>query len=172
MKNQTDIQKELQEMSPFLAKLKAQEQKPAVPENYFHALPDQIWEQIKLQPAPERTIKRPGILERTLQSLQVLLQPRIAVTLSTFAVLIVAGIFFLKPQNQSSTKEESLTAEDITDYIKNNLHEFDTDLLIDATADLPGQSLFPAENLSDDEIDAIMKELIKDVDEKTLEELL
>lgn len=172
MKNRDEIQKELEELSPFLSKLKAEEKLPAVPENYFHALPDQIWEQIKLLPAPERFVKHSSLWDRLFQRLQRLLQPRIAVTLATFAVLLTAGIFFLKPGNQIPAKESNLTAEDITNYIGNNLHEFDTELLIKATADLPNQNLLPTDNLSDDEIDAMMKELIKEVDENTIEELL
>lgn len=172
MKNRDDIQKELQELSPFLSKLKAQEKQPEVPENYFHALPDQLWEQIKLQPAPERFAQQPSIWERFLQRLQIFLQPRVAVLLATFAVLLVVGVYFLQPQTTQPATAGNLTAEEITNYIGNNLHEFDTDLLIKATADLPNQSLLPTDNLSDDEIDAMMKELIKDVDDKTLEELL
>jgi hypothetical protein len=172
MKNRDDIQKELQELSPFLSKLKAQEQQPEVPENYFHALPDQLWEQIKLQPARERFVQQPSVWERFLQSLQIFLQPRVAVSLTTFAVLFAAGIYFLQPPVTQQSTAGNLTAEEITNYIGNNLHEFDTDLLIQATADLPNQSLLPTENLSDDEIDAMMKELVKEVDEKTLEELL
>jgi hypothetical protein len=172
MKNKDDIQKELQELSPFLSKLKAQEKQPEVPENYFYALPDQLWEQIKLQPAPERFVQQPSAWERFLRSVQILLQPRIALSLATFAALVVAGIYFLQPQTTTSSTSGDLTAEDITNYIDNNLHEFDTDLLIQATADLPNQSLLPTENLSDDDIDAMMKELVKEVDEKTIEELL
>lgn len=175
MKNREEIQKELQELSPFLAKLKAQRQEPEVPENYFHALPDQIWEQIKLQPAPKRIVKQPGIGERFWNVLQLLLQPRVAVSLATFVVLLAAGIYFLKPNSTSivaSANEKGLTAEEITNYIDNNIHQFDTELLMQATADLPDQSILPESEFSEEEIDQMMKELIQDVDESTLEKML
>lgn len=173
MKNREEIQKELQELSPFLSKLKAKEQKPAVPENYFHALPDQIWEQIKLQPAPERVVKQKGIWERLVHALQIILQPRVAVSLATFAVLLIAGLYFLKPATSATTVNgNELTAEEITNYINENLHEFDTELLIQATADLPGESILPADEFSEEEMDQMMEEILKDVDQKTLEEML
>lgn len=172
MKNQNEVQKELQELSPLLAKLKAQEQKQNVPENYFQSLPNQVWEQIKLQPAPERPVKPLGVWERWMNALQILLQPRVAVSLATFAVLILAGIYFLKPDASAAPVKNELTAEDITSYIKANIQEFDTDLLMEATADLPNQSILPESNLSEEDIDLMMEEIIKDTDTKTLEEML
>ena len=175
MKNREEIQKELQELSPFLAKIKAQTQEPIVPENYFHALPNQIWEQIKLQPASERIVKQPGIGERFWNALQSVLQPRVAVSLATFVVVLLAGVYFFKPDSTSvvaSADEQELTAEDITNYINNNIHQFDTELLMQATADLPDQSILPGNEFSEEEIDQMMKELIQDVDESTLEKML
>lgn len=172
MKNQNEVQKELQELSPLLAKLKAQAQKQEVPENYFQSLPNQVWEQIKLQPAPERPTKPAGVWERLMNALQILLQPRVAVSLATFAVLILVGIYFLKPEASVVPVNNELTAEDITSYIKDNIQEFDTDLLMKATADLPSQSILSESNWSDEDIDLIMEEIIKDTDTKTLEDML
>jgi hypothetical protein len=172
MKNREEIQQELQELSPFLSKLKAKEQKTEVPENYFHALPDQIWEQIKLQPASERIVKQAGIWEKFLNALQLVLQPRIGVSLATFVVLIFVGIYLFKPDTSVNTANgNEFTAEEITNYINENLHEFDTELLIQATADLPNQSILPADEFSEEEIDQLMEEILKDLDEKTLEEM-
>ena len=41
-----------------------------------------------------------------------------------------------------------------------------------ATADLPDQSILPGNEFSEEEIDQMMKELIQDVDESTLEKML
>ncbi len=173
MKNREEIQKELQELSPFLAKLKAQEQQPEVPENYFHTLPNQIWEQIKLEPASQRVAKQLSIWERFLTGLQILLQPRVAVSLATFAVLITASIFLLQPKMDAPMAiSGDLTAEDITDYIQDNLHEFDTELLIQATANLPEDILLPNDEFSEEEIDKAMDEILDDLDERTLQEML
>lgn len=171
MKNREEIQKELQELSPFLSKLKAKEQKPEVPENYFHALPEQIWEQIKLQPMPERVVKQPDFWQKLLNTLRLLLQPRIAVSLATFAMLIFIGIYFFQ-FNESAPAENSLTEEDITNYIKENIHDFDTELLIQATADLPNESILQSDDFSEEEINQMMDEILNEVDEKTLEEML
>lgn len=174
MKNQDDIQKELQELSPLLAKLKAKEQKPEVPENYFQSLPNQVWEQIKLQPAPQRPVAPPSAWERLLKGLQVLLQPRVVVSLATFAVLITAGIYFLNFGANTSklTGNQELTAEEITAYINDNLSQFDTEILMNATSDLSDNSILPASEFSEEEMDLMMEEIIKDLDTKALEEML
>ncbi|MFN7116770.1 MAG: hypothetical protein ACK4TA_08205 [Saprospiraceae bacterium] len=174
MKKQDDIQKELQALSPLLAKLKAKEQKPEVPENYFQSLPNQVWEQIKLQPAPERPTAKTSAAQHLLNRLQTLLQPRIAVSLATFIILIIAGIYFINPFVNSSeiADNQELTAGEITKYINDNLAQFDTELLMQATSDVSDESILPAGEFSEEEVDVMMEEIIKDLDTKTLEEML
>ncbi len=171
MKNQNDIQKELQELSPLLAKLKAKAQKPEVPENYFQSLPNQVWEQIKLQPAPQRPVAPPNAWERLLSYFQMLLQPRVAVSLATFVILITAGVYFLN-NNMPTTDNQDLTAEEITAYINDNLSQFDTEMLMNATSDLSDHSILPQSEFSEEEMNLMMEEIIKDLDTKALEEML
>lgn len=174
MKNQDDIKKELQELSPLLAKLKEKEKPLEAPENYFDALPDQIWEQIKLMPQPERAQPQPGWRERTLLGLQTLLQPKVAIGLATFIVLIVAGVFIIKPgvKDHSEDLFAGLSAEEVTAYMSQNIHEFDTDLLIDAASAYPDMSIFMGSEFDDTEIDQLLDEVVKDLDDETLEKLL
>lgn len=174
MKNQDDVKKELQELSPLLAKLKEKEQPLEVPENYFDALPDQIWEQIKLMPQSECTQSQPAWWERIMIGLQTLLQPRVAIGLATFAVLIVAGIFMLKPDAEDHSEDlfASLSAEEVTAYMSQNIHEFDTDMLINAASAYPDMNIFMGAEFDDAEVDQLLDEVIKDLDDETLEELL
>ncbi len=174
MKNQEDAKKELRELSPLLAKLKAEQQPLEIPENYFEALPDQIWEQIRLMPQPERPTPRPGVWERLQNVWQTLLQPRIAISLATFAILIVVGIFLLKPDSakDSANMLSGLSAEEVTAYMVQNLHEFDTELLIEAAAAHPDMSILSGSEFNEEEIEQLIDEVVKDLDEETLEELL
>jgi len=172
MKNRDEIQQELEALSPLLAKLKTQEPPLDVPEHYFEGLPNQVWEQIKLQPAPARLERRPGIGKRFALALQPLLQPRLALSFAAFAMLIATGIYFLQVLASPTTASKELTATEISDYIENNLHEFDTELLINATAELSVQGVFSTEGLDEAEIDQIMEEIIEDLDATTLEEML
>lgn len=174
MKNKEEVRKELQELSPLLAKLKEREKPLDVPENYFDALPDQIWEQIKLMPQPEREQAKPGWWLRLTTTLQSFMQPRIAIGLATLAVLIVAGIFILKPGAEDNSEDlfASLSAEEVTAYISKNIHEFDTDLLIDAASAYPDMSIFMGSEFDDQEIEQLIDEVVKDLDDETLEELL
>lgn len=174
MKNSEDVQKELQELSPFLAKLKEKQPSLEVPENYFQALPDQIWEQIKLMPQPEQAKSQLGWWNRLLTGLQILLQPRVAIGLTTFVVLLVAGIFILKPDSSSDSKGllAGLSGEEVTAYMSENLHEFDTDLLIEAASTYPDWSFLSGSEFNEEEIDQLLDEVLKDLDDETLEELL
>lgn len=170
MKNRAAVQQELNELSPFLAKIKAQGTQPDVPEHYFQALPNQIWEQIKLQPQP--IVKQPNRWEQFLNYLQLLLQPRLALSLATFVILLAAGIYFIQIQTKPSVNSQAeLTADEITDYINDNLQEFDTDLLIEASTDASG-SILPEGSLEGAETDEMMEELIEDMEVEDLDETM
>lgn len=170
MKKKEDVKKELQELSPLLARMKAQELKLEVPENYFDALPNQLWEQIKLMPQPERA--QPSWWERLQANLQVLLQPRIAFGLATFAVLIVAGIYFLKPTMSSNDPFAQLTAEEVTAYMVQNAEEFEPAMLLEAMGNSSNMSILSGSEFSDSEIDQLLDDVVEQLDDESLEDLL
>ncbi|MDX1940498.1 MAG: hypothetical protein SFU99_08100 [Saprospiraceae bacterium] len=172
MKNREDVNKELQALSPLLAKLKEKQTPLEVPENYFHALPDQIWEQIKLMPQPERTKPQLGWWERLMNGASVLLRPRIAIGVATFAILVIAGIFMLKPGSDSENPFSGLSGEEVTAYMSENIHEFDTELLIKAASVYQDWSLMSGSEFNEEEVDQLLKEVLKDLDDEILEELL
>ncbi len=170
MNKKEEVQKELQALSPLLARMKAQEPKLEVPENYFEALPDQVWEQIKLMPQPERV--QPGWWARLQANVQVLLQPRIAVGLATFVVLIVAGIYFLKPTTSSDDPFARLTAEEVTAYMAQNAEEFEPSMLLEAMGNSSNMSILSGSEFNDEEIDQLLDDVVEQLDDESLEDLL
>lgn len=172
MKKNNDIKKELEEFSPLLAKIKAREPEHEVPENYFEALPDQVWEQIKLMPQPERAPVQPSWWERVQASLQQLMQPRIAAGLATFVVLIVAGIYFLRPAATSDDPFAQLTAEEVTAYMTQNADEFEPQLLMEAMGEQSDMSILSGSEFNEEEIEQLLDEVIEEMDNQSLEDLL
>lgn len=171
MKNNEAIKKELEELSPLLSKIKAQESKMEVPENYFDALPDQIWEQIKLMPQPERAKPSISWWAKLQAGMQNLWQPRLAVGLATFAVLIVAGIYFLQP-NDTTDPFDQLTAEEVTAYMSQNVEEFDAAMLVDAMGDNVNVGILSSSDFDDAEIEQLLNKVIEEMDEASIEDLL
>jgi len=167
-----DVKKELEELSPLLAKIKAREPEHEVPENYFEALPDQVWEQIKLMPQPERAPAQPSWWERVQAALQQLMQPRMAVGLATFAVLIVAGTYFLRPAATRDDPFAQLTAEEVTAYMAQNADEFDPQLLMEAMGEQSDMSILSGSEFNDEEIEQLLDEVIEEMDNQSLEDLL
>ncbi len=171
MSNKDNVQKELQELSPLLTKLKAQQRPWAVPEHYFDQLPDQVWEQIKLQPAS--TSQTAAWWERLQARWQTLWQPRFAIGIAAAVVIIFIGIAVLLPKQNLKTDRAlvQLSAEEVTAYISQHIHEFDTELIVQATTE---DDLFFWDEFQFDEaeIEQLMDELAKDLDEETLTRIL
>ena len=177
-KNKKEVQDELSSISPMLSKMKQEQEDPfRVPHNYFEQLPDDIMRQLKAEAAPEPA-KTQGIswIDRMLESLTVLLQPRMAVAFASMALLIVAAFFFLQSPGEESPYvaeiQEDISEQEIAAYIEANIDEFDAELLF-AESDSPYEDLQDNSlEVEDEELDEYMDDLIDELDESELEQLL
>lgn len=138
--NKKNIEAELSEIAPFLAQLKKDNiplDKFEVPTDYFDKLSSEIFEKTILQ--EEITHQQPSI-EPSKESIWVtigrffegLLNPTIAVVLTSFVILVVAGIYLV---NQESTDYgNNLTAVDIEEYVEANIETFEIETLANFVA--------------------------------------
>lgn len=166
-----DVRKELEDLSPRLLRLKEQETGFKVPEDYFQRLQEEVLEKIQQKPqmAPPTSW-----LNEWWETLQFLFQPRWALSLATVAILAIAGgvWFFQQPKTNSNLSAElaKVDRETLNTYIQANLHDFDTETLMEFAASQEGVSHF--EDLTPEELDEYLDEVIQDLDAETLKELL
>lgn len=174
MKND-NIKKELQELSPLLSNLKEQKMPFQVPKGYFDTLQDDVWIRIQAEQAlPQKANQtQASKWASTLSAWQVLLSPRLGLTFATLAVVITAGIFWFSNQAQEDKNPlAALTANEAAAYIQENIHEFDTDLLIEASATYPDLNVMLENNLDENEIEQYLQEVIDELDDESLEDFL
>ncbi len=172
MNNRDEIQKELHEQSPLLARLKEQLPGPKEPpQDYFTMLPDQVWEQIKWQPAPPARAAKPKHWWQVLVPNVVRPWPAIGVALA--AVLITIGIYWLQPIGTPGANPAlaELSVDEMTAYMLSHIHEFEEDLLVQIVDFQTEKPLLPFD-LNEAETEELLREIIKDLDTETLEQLL
>lgn len=182
MKEKDHIREELEGLSPLLVKMKEDKQQPfRVPGGYFQSLPDDVLRRIRAEEglvrgkAPEiRTAWR----ERMGQAFQSFLQPRYAIGLASAVVLVVAGWYLFWQAGpaiaEPSDTLASLSQEEITEYISNNIESFDIELIVEASvagvgAD-PNIEVLP--DIGEKELDQYLNEYIDEISLEDLEELL
>ncbi len=174
MKN-NDIKKELQELSPLLSTLKEQQAPFRVPEGYFDTLQDDVWIRIQAEQAlPEKAKEaQASKWASILSAWQVLLSPRLAITFATLTIVITAGIFWFSSQEQEIENPLAmLTASEAAAYIQENIHEFDTELLIQVSTTYPDLNIILENNLNEKEIEQYLQEVIDELDDESLEDFL
>jgi len=179
MRKQDDLKQELEELSPLLQKLKAQDNPFKTPEGYFASLPDEIITRLRSAEQPQRAPARLSWTDRLLGFLETLMQPRLAVGLATVALLIAAGVFWLRPENSGAPSEQQLallselSAEEVSDYITENIETFEEDELVLAATEsgIEVENSLPAIDLDSQAIEDYMEEAIQEMDQEDLESL-
>ena len=182
MKEKDHIREELEGLSPLLAKMKEDKQQPfRVPAGYFQSLPDDVLRRIRAEEglvrekAPEiRTAWR----ERLGKAFQAFLQPRYAIALASVVVLVAAGWYLFWPAGpamaEPSATLASLSQEEITEYITNNIESFDIGLMVEAAMaseeDVRNIEVMP--NIGDKELNEYLDEYIDEISLEDLEKLL
>ena len=174
MKNKNNIQKELKELSPFLLEHKNKFEGYDVPKNYFKSLPDEIIKQLNI--VPEKTVEeKENWFVQLTQSIQYFFQPRYALAYASVALLLIAGVFFIKNIDGENPSEITAVAllndvsdEVLNEYISANIGEFDETILTEELADNMDSPLPGLDFENDDEL---MDELIEGLDMEDLEEL-
>ena len=169
MNREEDIRKELEEISPFLSRLK-KENPFEVPADYFENLPDQILEQVRPTAQPSTPVARESWLDQLLNSLATLLQPRPALALVSLALLVVAGIFLLRTNDPGQLAERTL-AEEAKDYIASNIDEVDDELLMEMVfgGEEQAEDILP-DVLGEDEL--LIDEVLDELEDVNIEDLL
>ncbi len=176
MKSKKEIREELEELSPFLSKLKEEGDGFKVPNNYFKTLPDEVLKKAGIQSVKEVIPQTPQItwIDEFIISIQSLFQPRYAMAFASVAILIVAGLLLLNDKNTdlqfSDNIELDLSPEEIQAYISSNIDDFDSEL-------------FHSNDFSIEEINAstneeslnegdLLDEMLDEMDLDEIEELL
>ena len=150
-----------------------------VPENYFAELSANVWEEVQKDKVVVEKVRpvstTPNWMEQVIQSISVLFQPRMALSLASVTVLILAGVFWMNNQsNQQLLADQDLTIEETTNYLAANLDDFDTDLLMEIEMDESDLANIYEYDLDfeEEDLDAILNDLLDDIDEDALDELL
>jgi hypothetical protein len=129
------INKELEELSPFLSNLKKDKKEGfSMPANYFDKFEDRLMHRIEEEAAlsPERHSET----EETtsfLSKIKAFFRPHYAIGFSTCLLLIIGSIYVLKPANNPTNLEtmEGLLADGSIDtYIYNHIEDFRTEDII------------------------------------------
>ncbi len=162
-KRDHDIQKELEEQAPRLAQLRKQGDGDGftTPPGYFQNLPDDVLERIRREEAtPTRRI--PLLRRRLLRAAAV-------------ALLVAAGAYWwwaVSPEKEMPATA-ALTADEISAYISDHLDAFDEELVLEAAA---GEEelllLLPDPGGDPESLDDYYDELVRELDEESLEKLL
>ncbi len=158
MKKDTDsLRKELEQEAPLLARLKDKSDGLSAPDGYFSQLRQDVLSRIEAEKG------LPAGKPRSLW-------PRLAIAASV-VVLIGAAIFLFRPTPPAPEPAVALTAEEVHQYIADNIDEFDLELLLPYATASQGSWMEDAD-FDDPAMQQYMDELLDEIDLETLEELL
>lgn len=164
-RRKNEIREELENLAPFLSKLKEKKEGFEVPKDYFKTLPNQVFEKLGNEPSPLYTPQKSssGFWSNPFQ---LFFKPKYALALATISLLLIASIFWFKNAPEPEQFAD-LTIEEIQNYVVNNIDEFEEDLFLEGN--LSFENLESKEGIKTDEM---LDDLIKDLDIEDLEELL
>lgn len=129
MKSKDELEKELEELSPFLQKMKGREEGFRVPKNYFRALPDEVLK--KSLPAKSTWLDE---LESFIHGL---FQPKYSLAMAAVLVLVVAAVcIFQNNKTQTAPPVAGAILQEIPDevlqaYVSTNISDFDKALILE-----------------------------------------
>ncbi|MCB0704902.1 MAG: hypothetical protein KDC34_06305 [Saprospiraceae bacterium] len=164
----SDIQQELEALSPLLLRLKGQESGLTVPPNYFRNLEKEVAEKL-VTPQQESSW-----LSKIAASYRWSLQPKLAFSFAAIAVLVVAGLWVLNRNQESEVAEfAQLSSEEIESYIDRNIDDFDLDLLVEYAASDQGVSSIKlhTESLNEEELGEYLDDYIDELELDKLDDL-
>ncbi|TNE58744.1 MAG: hypothetical protein EP344_09745 [Bacteroidetes bacterium] len=141
MKDKDRLNKELDELAPFLKSLRQGDDGHRVPPQYFENLESEVFshlDAIGAKRKPLAAAPRPSLW----QWLQSLWQPRAALAFAGVLVLALAAWWYFQPKADYAFSPElanvSITPEDAEIYLMDNLMELDPEQI---AAVLPGENL-------------------------------
>lgn len=173
--NKKEIHDELEKLAPSLSKLKKEEIFD-VPENYFSQLPDQILNEIDF--SKNKVVTKSisssfsnNWLDQLTERLAFLFQPKLAFGFAMMALLAGASFFILNIENGSDAQFADLTSDELENYVKTNIDDFEEQELLNVLGNMEGDSWTEME-LDDEDLDGYLEEIIDDIDASDLEDFL
>lgn len=163
MEHKKDIQQELKEIAPMLAKMKEGPNGMTLPPYYFDYLSESVIEQVKLLPKQ----KQESVEKEKESWLTVLYGFRYWGSLAAILTLLIT-IGLKRDQVIPPAILADISSEEAIIYIKDNLDEFDTDLFEREVL----QTEIVEAAFEDGELEEYIQEIIEDIEETSLEQLL
>jgi hypothetical protein len=134
MNHPESAKEELKRISPFLTEIKTKATTETSPEGYLESLESKIYERLKAEGFAR---KQPSsALKLNLSPFQQL--SAIAATL----IFLVAAVWFIQtgsPFGPNKNHTAELTGAEIEDFVVENIHQFEPDLLVD----MPASEIYP-----------------------------
>ncbi|MCC7507286.1 MAG: hypothetical protein IT259_18415 [Saprospiraceae bacterium] len=134
-KDQSSIDRELRELSPFLHDLRSKEDGFHLPENYFDGLEEQVFQQIDALGARRKPVRTTTARTGFWNSLAWLWQPRVAIAFSILLVAAFAVWWMWQPKpsvietNIPLASQIELTPEELEAYVMENVNDFEPEQL-------------------------------------------
>lgn len=190
---ENNIDQELAGLSPLLQDLRQKPEGYQVPKDYFAAMQKEVLQQIKAENTlitstniPKKENKLSNWWNQRLAEIEWFMQPRYAVAFASFALLLTAGWFFIKPSHNEVFASNEPSIEEIEQYLEENIEDIDTEQLTKNIAEVESsiekensQNQQPSnpqkiENANPEELDEILDEMIQngELSEDDLEEIL
>ena len=164
-----EIIDELEQMAPFLSKMKAEKEGFEVPPQYFRQLKADLLLQNapKAKNAPYRwSIFKDGIFGVATY--------RVVLSLASLAILIGVGLYWINQKDGLSSPMaalDSLSIAEIVQYVDANLDDFDFEMLVNTIDGPIDIDVIPTEQLEEELIDELYESLIDDIDLHEMEDL-
>lgn len=162
MKQQDDIQEELQTQAPFLAKLGKKEYGGfQVPEHYFEHASAEVLVKVKAIPKEAATGRVQTLSNRNILSI------KWGIGIAASLLIVVAAFFAIRQSSEKTMiASYELSEGDAESYILSNLDDFQEELLLIHTKTVQDSSA------QTKQLDQYLDYLLEEVDVKTLEEFL
>lgn len=164
MKPDKDIKRELEEISPLLAKLKKEQTPPELPANFFNNLQVDVIQELRPEfEKPATTSVEKGVFGHLFDWLR---KPQVAMAFGVSLMLIGVGIFLLLPQDEPiDLAWETVSEESILDYLDENIDDFEAVSLMEISEE--EEAVFETE-LDENLIDQYLEENLNQLDESDL----
>jgi hypothetical protein len=172
MNKKDEIQKEIQQVSPYLEDKLKPYSKGQVPDGYFQRFEDSFVRDVVRPGVKEQLSKksRPGLMGIVEEFFSRLLSPKYSLAIASVLVLLVASVWLLNPTENTQTLDfAALSEEEVEAFIEDNLDDFlIAELNLDADMESE-QDLF--ENLDPELIETYSDEVLEEMELIDLENI-
>lgn len=163
MKEEKNIEQELHELSPLLAKMKKDYRETgfSVPPNYFKDLTTEVMErEQRIADNGWQVTSTTTWWEQFCSYLNLWWQPRLAVAFTIISLLVVGTWIYIGENKHAIVESEELSLEELENYVVTNLDDFGEDLLVEFQTEPPVLDL----EIDEENIEELLDDLdIKDI---------